>query len=372
MRNFNLHALLTLIAATTASAEFSAPLGKGLESLDFSYVDSFVVSGGYQASYAEESLSGEAAKELFAANLPEGGYTLDTARRIVTYLPQGWMVTTDSAGLQSESKSSVLVGDVATIQMKKRVYDEQRRPIGELDATITKNLNGAVSPIAYDSMLWVWTHSGCADDFAKDTLRIWSVDAQGRCDTARLAVHLQSDPVYLDLVDKIVWQGDHPSMALRLQGADTLLRDAYTFDLRGRVVQSDSYGKDRGRWVLQESHSYAYVEDRLDRISLVAYDTGGLQQRLDFQSTRSRTGVSPVSRPGTRWMATRQEGDVVSFTNRSSESAAIDLFDAHGRRLDALVVPAGSTVRRAALKGQVFWRARTSFGDVSGMLPVVR
>jgi len=374
MRKFSFYALVILIAAGTASAEISIPQGKGFESLDIPKADSFVVSGRIEASYADEGMTGAVAMQTFGMVLAEGTYEIDTLRQVLIGAPSGSMVTSDSAGLRHRSRMEVAALGSNTITLCERHYDAQGRAVLEIDST-SETLDFAIGSdsVSSDTLRWTWTHPGCADDQEGDTLRIWSVDGQGRCATAEVRKVTGATSVPTGLVDKFVWQGSALAGALRLQGTDTLLREVFTVDGQGNVTEQVSYVKVDGVWSLVERDSYEYVEGRLDAVKLNGYEGGVAVHLIQFQSASRKTGIRPIARSARSWIAARRDRNAVSFENASTEIVAIELLDAQGRRLDALTVPAGSrSTWNSAPNGTVFWRARTSFGEVSGMLPLIR
>lgn len=374
MRKFSRSAVLTLIAAVAASAAVPYPLGKGLESLDMPFADSFLVSGRVEESYADDEMTGAEAILVFGMMLPDGSYELDTTRQIVIGFPTGYLVTTDSAGLPRRMRSRFDGLGTSSFTTSERRYDTQGRVVLELGTTsISSDLEFEFDQTFADTVRWTWTHSGCADDQESDTLRVWSVDAQGRCASADVRVLSGAGSVATGYTDRILWQGDALAGALRLQGTDTLLRDVFTLDAHGNVTEEVSYEKVEGEWVLTARDSFVYVDGKLDLVRMKEYTEGVVSSDLQFKSTRTRTGVSFAARPGTRWIAVGRDDGVVSFANRSTESVVVDLLDAQGRRVHALTLGAGSAATwSAAPKGPLFWRARGASLEASGRLSGVR
>lgn len=374
MRDFFRSAVLTLAAATAASAEVNYPLGKGLESLDLPFADSFLVSGRVEESYADDEMTGAEAKLLFEQLIPDGNYELDTIRQIVIGFPTGYLVTTDSAGLPSRMTSRFDGMGTSSLATSARRYDAQGRVVMELGTTtVSSSLELPFDPVYADTIRWTWTHPGCADDQESDTLRVWSVDAQGRCASADVRVVSEEGSVATGYTDKILWQGNVLAGALRLQGTDTLLRNVFTVDARGMVTEDVSYEKIDGEWILTSRDSFVYVDGKMDLLKSKEYTDGVVTSDIQFKSTRSRTGVSFAGRPGTRWIAVERDEGVVSFANRSTGSVVVDLLDAQGRRVHALTLGAGSTATwDAAPKGPLFWRARGASVEASGRLSGLR
>jgi hypothetical protein len=362
---------MTLIAAAAASADFSYPLGKGLESLDLPFADSFVVSGRFEQSYADEEMTGEMALLVFGMMLPDGGYELDTTRQVVIGLPTGYLVTTDSAGLPRQLRSRFEGLGTSTFTTSERRYDAQGRAVMEVGTTsLTSAVEFEFDQDIADTIRWTWRNPGCADDQESDTLRLWSVDAQGRCASSDVRVLSGAGSVSTGLVDKILWQGDVLVGAVRLQGTDTLARSVIAVDGRGNVIEDVSFEKIEGEWVLTARDSFVYVDGKLDLIKMKEYTEGVVSSDLQFKSTRTRTGVVAAHRSGASWIAVARTGSEVSFSNRSTQLVVIDLVDSRGRRLDGIAVAAGSTgVWNNDAKGPVFWRARSSARTTSGIVP---
>lgn len=361
-------ASLVLLAIAVVSAdELRPPLGKGLEELDFHKVDSFVLSIRHEQSYAENGWTGGVAREVFAQMFPEDAFELDTNRQILTLLGGGFLATNDSAGLQRELRMVVQIGGQPFDQYIRRIHDSLGRPKAELDLELDPDSPG--SEPQGDTILWLWENPGCAHDLVGDTARAWSVDAQGRCDTAPVLFMRGGLPEITGMVDRVVWNGELPSGFVRTSGTDTLGRVEYQFDDRGRLRQKSEFVRDGGRLQLLGMETYRYAESGLQSFSFEVHDGPGVVAYWEFQSTRLQVGVAPRQERASNRVSVRRDGGVLVFSNSGATRCAVELFDPVGNRLGSVLVPAGGEAGWKAGAGAILWKSSAPNGAAeSGIL----
>ncbi len=355
---------LPILLAAAMHADVTLPQGKEFLSLDIPPADSFVVSGFEVHSYVDMKFTGLQAIQYFGIVFPEGGYQLDTVQKTITTQIAGYLRTEDSAGLQWAARFEAGTGALGVASETKRHFDSQRRPVLEITTIFYPEDRGE----SYDTIQWTWSHPGCADDLKNDTLRVWSVDAQGRCSTAEVMDVAEGGRAPTGYTDHIVWNGSAIAAAYRLEGTDTLLKDVFSVDGNGNVTEDISWEKWGSTWVLTDRDTFVYRDGKLDRVVQTSYEDGRPMHRMVYQSTRGTTGVVVPRRASSRWIEARREGEMVVFENRSAQAVAIELRDANGRQVGRLQVAPGSRASWTGRVGQVFWKAKAVSWEASGRL----
>lgn len=348
-----------LLACVVASAQVMLPVGSGLDPYLFPPADTIeLLERGVDSLPHPDSAGFASIVKKWTDDRTVQSVVVDTGNRVLRYSVASTMVVVRKDGVVVEVRERY-ADQEGTVDFSKWLFDASGHRVNQVFGFAKSG-----KETRRDSIEYSWRLDGCADEVWADTKRVWTVDAEGRCQEGAIQERDASQWRDVGLRDAILWENGRLGMVVELEKngsrTDTILKDVYSHGTDGNWTGAKHFERlADGEWILRSQLVNVWADGKfLSGLDTEFDDLGREVWRLE-STPRASTGVrDPGSRRAPRLSAIASVGGLV-FENRGDSPAIVRIATAQGRELGEFTVESGSRAiwNRSELPRVVLWNS---------------